>query len=185
MAATLRLLAGQGYDGFGMREVAAEADATTGSIYHFFANKDDLCKATLDHYRARIADEERTMTGGPEPALERLTRTLEWLASSTRPGWRRDLALAHFNEARRSGSAPPRTADEPMPFAHLLRQPVLDAVAEGRLVVPHRFSADDLADLFMVTATGAVQLGTSKQATVKAATLLELLAALLVGPADR
>lgn len=47
--ATCRVLAREGLDGLSMREIAAQADCTTGLVTHYFSSKRELVGAALDH----------------------------------------------------------------------------------------------------------------------------------------
>ncbi len=44
----------QGYAGTGVSEIIRDADATSGSFYHFFSTKDDLLLAVLDAVAERL-----------------------------------------------------------------------------------------------------------------------------------
>ncbi|WP_374106407.1 TetR/AcrR family transcriptional regulator [Streptomyces sp. TRM70350] len=48
--AASRLMQRQGYDGTGLKQIAQEAEATMGSVYHFFpGGKQELALAAIDH----------------------------------------------------------------------------------------------------------------------------------------
>lgn len=47
--ATKKLIIEKGYSNFSMKDVAAEMDMSTGLIYHYFENKDDLLLQVLKH----------------------------------------------------------------------------------------------------------------------------------------
>jgi len=47
--ATKKLIIDKGYSNFSMKDVAAEMDMSTGLIYHYFENKDDLLLQVLKH----------------------------------------------------------------------------------------------------------------------------------------
>jgi AcrR family transcriptional regulator len=67
--AVLRVLATQGFAGLTMRAVAAELDATTGVVTHYFATKDELRTFALD-VLVRSVDERERLVGVPGmPAL--------------------------------------------------------------------------------------------------------------------
>lgn len=70
--AVLRVLATHGFAGLTMRAVAAELDATTGVVTHYFATKDELKTFALD-LLARSVDERERLVGAPGmPALRAL-----------------------------------------------------------------------------------------------------------------
>jgi AcrR family transcriptional regulator len=62
--AVLRVLASHGFAGLTMRAVAAELDATTGVVTHYFATKDELRRFALD-VLARSVDERERRVGAP------------------------------------------------------------------------------------------------------------------------
>ncbi|KNB53971.1 TetR/AcrR family transcriptional regulator [Streptomyces caatingaensis] len=78
--AASRLMQRQGYDGTGIKQISQEAEATLGSLYHFFpGGKQELAVAAI-----RRGDEEfagllrRALDGEPDPgrALVACARTL-------------------------------------------------------------------------------------------------------------
>jgi len=48
--ATMRCVAEVGYERATIREIARKADMTSGSLYHYFPNKTELIKATVDEW---------------------------------------------------------------------------------------------------------------------------------------
>lgn len=90
IAAAVKLAADGGYDAVQMRDVAAEADVALGTLYRYFASKDQLLVAVLGEQmrdlRARL---EQQPPQGATPAdrvmdmLRRVTRGLERQPSVT------------------------------------------------------------------------------------------------------
>lgn len=68
--AASRLMQRQGYDGTGIKQVAQEAEATMGSVYHFFpGGKQELALAAIDHgSRAFVSDLRAALHGDDDPA---------------------------------------------------------------------------------------------------------------------
>jgi AcrR family transcriptional regulator len=62
-AAVWRVLAAQGFGGLTMRAVAAEVDATTGLLTHYFPAKRDLVAYALDLLERRTAARPRRAAG--------------------------------------------------------------------------------------------------------------------------
>ena len=58
-----RLFHEQGYAATGVATILREADANSGSLYHFFPNKDALLAGVLEWYRDHLED-DRAATGG-------------------------------------------------------------------------------------------------------------------------
>ncbi|MFH8564682.1 TetR/AcrR family transcriptional regulator [Streptomyces sp. NPDC017988] len=70
-----RLIQRQGYVGTGIKQIAKEAEATLGSVYHFFpGGKEAVAVAALTHSSEEFAEllrEGLAGEGEPGPALER------------------------------------------------------------------------------------------------------------------
>lgn len=70
----LRMFAERGYANTRLEDVAAAAGVTKGTIYHYFANKEDLLRRSMEHYRVgRFASIERALRDrrGPVSAAVR------------------------------------------------------------------------------------------------------------------
>lgn len=85
--ATARLLQRQGYEATGMKEIAREANATLGSIYHFFpGGKQELAVEAIRHSNREYADGLRPgldSSSDPGEAIIACTRILaEYLRES-------------------------------------------------------------------------------------------------------
>lgn len=72
-AAAARVIARDGLAGASMRQVAAEAGATTGTITHYFADKRDLLVATLEASLDGRRAQRETRAGLPPNAALRST----------------------------------------------------------------------------------------------------------------
>jgi len=70
VVATSRLMQRQGYAGTGVKQIAAEAAATLGSVYHFFpGGKKELAVAAIRHGEAEFAQElDRCLAAAENPA---------------------------------------------------------------------------------------------------------------------
>ncbi|MFE2498527.1 TetR/AcrR family transcriptional regulator [Streptomyces scopuliridis] len=68
--AASRLMQRQGYDGAGIKQIAQEANATLGSVYHFFpGGKQELAVAAIDHGDREFATILReVLDSEPDPA---------------------------------------------------------------------------------------------------------------------
>lgn len=68
-----RLFHERSYRNVGVAEICREAEVTKGSLYHFFASKEELAVAVIKHRWARIEEFLIKPTlGGPGSARERL-----------------------------------------------------------------------------------------------------------------
>ncbi|MFE7651033.1 TetR/AcrR family transcriptional regulator [Streptomyces phaeoluteigriseus] len=78
--AASRLMQRQGYDGTGIKQISAEADATLGSVYHFFpGGKLELALEALNRGNREFVDELRAVFDeeeDPAAAMVLLTRRL-------------------------------------------------------------------------------------------------------------
>ena len=83
LEATFRCLARQGYSRMTMRDIAAEADISVGTLYLYFKNKDEMVRALSEEART-VTDKglaENFPDGGPfeilVSILESLVRDLD------------------------------------------------------------------------------------------------------------
>jgi len=87
--ATMRLVARQGLEGVRMRAVAAEANLSYGSLFHYFESKDDLLKHAVQHSMAqqtqRVNDYQSRYKG--MKALEHLLCDDAITNESSRDAW--------------------------------------------------------------------------------------------------
>ncbi|MEY2478814.1 MAG: hypothetical protein QOG87_4129 [Actinomycetota bacterium] len=73
LEATRRCLTRRGYEGTTVRDIAAEASVSIGTLYNYFASKEDLIEALSEHVLG--ADLTALGTGPPDPdALMALLR---------------------------------------------------------------------------------------------------------------
>ena len=95
--AAIAVIARRGVRGLRVEQVAAEAGVAVSLIYYYFANRNGLVKATLDHANERVAT---TDTGTVESIL---LAELEQSAHDTSVVWGEVLASAVFEPALRDG----------------------------------------------------------------------------------
>jgi AcrR family transcriptional regulator len=65
-------LAGDGYDAFRIRDVAQRAHISPGTIYHYFASKNDLLMACLERWLEEMLEAARIELAGMTGQLRRL-----------------------------------------------------------------------------------------------------------------
>lgn len=99
-AAATRVIARSGISAASMREVAAEAGWTTGTLVHYFANKRDLLRftleASLDHRRSLRPDRESL---APDAALRDTLLNALPLGEQARAHWLVTIAFcAHAGD---------------------------------------------------------------------------------------
>lgn len=73
----MRCVAEVGYARATIREIAREAQMTSGSLYHYFPNKAELVKATFDEVAAIAVPRLAQAAGKSESVLDKLMAVLE------------------------------------------------------------------------------------------------------------
>ncbi|NYI05857.1 TetR/AcrR family transcriptional regulator [Allostreptomyces psammosilenae] len=82
---TARLLQRQGYEGTGIKQIAREAGATLGSVYHFFpGGKQELAAEAIRHGDEEMADLLREGLGSAEDPAEAMVAVTALLAEGLR-----------------------------------------------------------------------------------------------------
>lgn len=76
--ATKKLIIDKGYSNFSMKDVAAEMDMSTGLIYHYFENKDDLLVQVLKH---SFREPQRRAMDSVEPLPDFLDKISTYIES--------------------------------------------------------------------------------------------------------
>ena len=160
LAVALRLRARRGYAAVGLRDVAAEAGVTTGSIYHHFPSKEALVRAAVDHHMDLVLAEQDELSAAGGTAAERLLRLVDWLVSAERPdsGWRRDFSVVVNVELRKAPGFERVYGRLRKRFTRLVAEPLADGVASGELVLPEGTTVDDVATAFMAGVVGLLQM---------------------------
>ncbi|GAA2781749.1 TetR/AcrR family transcriptional regulator [Saccharopolyspora taberi] len=84
-----RLMQRQGYDGTGIKQIATEAAATHGSVYHFFpGGKQELAVAAIRRGDEEFAEELRRVLGRHDDPAEAIAACARQLAEGLRDsGW--------------------------------------------------------------------------------------------------
>jgi len=72
LEAATRLFAKQGYHGTSMSEIAREAEFSTGSLYNFFRNKEELYFKLLEEKISLLEAQVYAVIDGPGGVLEKL-----------------------------------------------------------------------------------------------------------------
>lgn len=88
MEAALRVFAERGYRSARLDDVAAAAGVTKGTLYHYFANKEELLRRALEHYQDRAFGRvTQVLHAAPAsaPAADRIRAVLEELFAGTDP----------------------------------------------------------------------------------------------------
>ncbi len=159
MSTALRLLAEQGYASVGLREVAAEAGVTTGSIYHHFTGKEDLFRSAVEHHADLVLAQQRVALAIPGPARERLLAVADGLAPTPRSDrWERDFSIVLHVELRKMAGFDDVYRKLRRGFERLIREPIRDGVESGELRLPGGASIDDMAAVVQGGLVGLLQM---------------------------
>ncbi|AOS63477.1 AcrR family transcriptional regulator [Actinoalloteichus hymeniacidonis] len=122
MRVTARLLQRQGYEGTPIKQIAAAAEATLGSVYHFFpGGKQELAAEAIRYSDEEFAEVLRAGLAAEADSADAMLaivtlladglRASDWLgvARSTPRRWRpsagRPISSAHVRRRWRTGSA--------------------------------------------------------------------------------
>jgi TetR/AcrR family transcriptional repressor of lmrAB and yxaGH operons len=89
VVATARLVQRQGYVGTGIKQIAQEAQATLGSVYHFFpGGKEAVAVAAIKHSSEEFAELLRTALDSVEDPADAVVACARQLAEELREsGW--------------------------------------------------------------------------------------------------
>jgi TetR/AcrR family transcriptional repressor of lmrAB and yxaGH operons len=89
VVAASRLIQRQGYVGTGIKQIATEAEATLGSVYHFFpGGKEAVAVAAMEYGREEFAAVLRTALDGEDDPAEAVDACARLLAKELRAsGW--------------------------------------------------------------------------------------------------
>lgn len=137
VGAALRIFSESGYHGASMRDIAAAAGITPGSVYHHFAGKQEILQAVMmatmedaiSYTQAALVD------AGPEPASRLTGLVRSWVRFHTQRQVEARVSASelHFVEGQgRSAIVALRDQQELM-FSDVVR----DGVAQGVFLTPH------------------------------------------------
>ncbi|WP_316521625.1 TetR/AcrR family transcriptional regulator [Kitasatospora brasiliensis] len=149
---TSRLLQRQGYEGTGIKQISREAEATLGSVYHFFpGGKQELAAAAIRHGDEEFAVLLRAGLGSSADPGEAITTCTRMLADELRAsGWQDGCPIT-------------TTALETVGRVPVIEQAVAEAFANWRAIVADWLlaagidaeDARELADTVLNTLEGA------------------------------
>ncbi|MFB6890959.1 TetR/AcrR family transcriptional regulator [Kitasatospora sp. NPDC056327] len=150
--ATSRLLQRQGFEGTGIKQISREAQATLGSVYHFFpGGKQELAAEAIRHGDQEFADLLREGLGSTDDPALAITACTRLLGEALRESdWQDGCPIT-------------TTALETVGRAPVIEQAVAEAFAHWRAVVEEKLhgaglplaDARDLAATVINTLEGA------------------------------
>ncbi|UYO96846.1 TetR/AcrR family transcriptional regulator [Microbacterium sp. M28] len=175
VVAASRLIQRQGYVGTGIKQIAQEASATLGSVYHFFpGGKEAVGVAALEHGAEEFAILLRTALAGEQDPADAVTAAVRHLADAlSASGWT-------------DGCPVTAAALETLGGDSDIRQACVDAFASWEQIVHDKLvdggfparTARDLASTVISTLEGAevtAQVRRSKEPLLTAGRQLALL----------
>jgi AcrR family transcriptional regulator len=132
--AAMRCVAEVGYSQATIREIARAADMTSGSLYHYFANKSELFSATADEIEQIVLPRLRGASAQRDDVLDRLDAVLD---ESRRLILDYPYLTAFLRAIRAQSTAQLRHGGPRYPGSKALRDVIAeiveDARAQGRL----------------------------------------------------
>jgi AcrR family transcriptional regulator len=150
-----------GYAGTGIAQILKEADAGSGSLYHFFPTKEDLLLAVLEWYRENL---------GPAviaPVFRRVSDPIERIFGIL-DGYRQGLLATNFHRGCPIGNLALELADSHPAARELLavnftgwRKQIERCLAEASGRLPAPLDREALALFVLTTMEGAVMLARS------------------------
>ncbi|MFE7526397.1 TetR/AcrR family transcriptional regulator [Kitasatospora sp. NPDC057542] len=128
--ATSRLLQRQGYEGTGIKQISREAEATLGSVYHFFpGGKQELAAEAIRHGDEEFAVMLRTAFGSSPDLGDATTACTRLLAEELRESdWQDGCPITS-------------TALETVGRVPVIEEAVAEAFAHWRAIVTERLLA--------------------------------------------
>jgi AcrR family transcriptional regulator len=134
ITAAMRCVAEKGYAQASIREIAREAQITSGSLYHYFSNKSELLKATVKEIEETALPRLRVAGQSGADVVDRLEAVLDESGRLMRE----HPYLAAFERATRAESAVFLRRDDPDRVGFIVLRDIIadivsDAVEHGRL----------------------------------------------------
>ncbi len=148
LRAALASVADRGYADAGLREIAAAAGVTTGSVYHHFGGKDELVRAAVLEHADLVALELQAADPGRDaPADARLRALVGALASSRdQSRWHRDLGIVISIELPKVDGFQDVFVHMRPALVNLIRGIAADGVARGDLELVPGVTVVEFAD---------------------------------------
>ncbi|MFJ9442967.1 TetR/AcrR family transcriptional regulator [Kitasatospora sp. NPDC101235] len=143
--ATSRLLQRQGYEGTGIKQISREAEATLGSVYHFFpGGKQELAAEAIRHGDEEFAAMLRTALGSSPDLGDAMTACTRLLAEELRASdWQDGCPITS-------------TALETVGRVPVIEEAVAEAFAHWRAIVTERLLAAGIGEEDALELAGTV-----------------------------
>lgn len=146
----------EGFNATGIASILADAEAGSGSLYHYFASKDDLLVAVLDRYLDQLDPQiVRPATEATSDPIEQVFGILD--------RYRRGLIATDFRFACPIGRLALELSDPPEPVRALLAEnfrrwsvAIEERIVSARDRFPEDVDPSDLARFVLTVMEGAV-----------------------------
>lgn len=135
LAAAKRRLIEQGYDGLGVRDIAADAGVNHALIGYHFRGKQQLVLAVLDEANTRLLERQRRMYGSPTSAASKWRQACAFYEEDLASGYVKllvELMGASFHDEALRREFTPRL----LAWKDLIEKAVIEFVDERRLQLP-------------------------------------------------
>jgi len=129
ITAAMRCVAEVGYSQATIREIARAANMTSGSLYHYFANKSELFSATGEEVEEIVLPRLRTAIAQSDDVIDRLDAVLD---ESKRLILDYPYLTAFSRAIRAQSTAPIRRGSPKYPGSKALRDVVTEIVEDAR-----------------------------------------------------
>ena len=148
--ATMRCVAEVGYERATIREIARNADMTSGSLYHYFSNKTELIKSTFDEWAELTIPRVAASAQRNEDFRDRLVAVFDECDQLMREY----PLIAAFDRAIRVGS--PHLAESRETLFSSLRDVFADIIRQARRegALPRGTDIDSVASSIQVVLQG-------------------------------
>ncbi len=128
ITAAMRCVAEFGYSQASIRQIARAADMTSGSLYHYFANKSELLRATGEEIEAIVLPRLRAAAAQSDDVIDRLDAVLD----ESKRLKREYPYLAAFLRASADDATQLRRGGPKYPGSKALRDVVTEIVQDAR-----------------------------------------------------
>lgn len=150
LTAASRLFHERGYEDTSIQQVAERADTGVGTLYGYFASKEDILRAVLDDQRDEAIARYQSSIASDTPAVDRVAMAFSTLATYITEN--RGILLAAFHVGRREAMSD----DEPLEWLVMAYKSLIaDGIARGSISsIPVDATARSLVGTWLMALLG-------------------------------
>ena len=150
LTAASRLFHERGYEDTSIQQVAERADTGVGTLYGYFASKEDILRAVLDDQRDEAIARYQSSIASDTPAVDRVAMAFSTLATYITEN--RGILLAAFHVGRREAMSD----DEPLEWLVMAYKSLIaDGIASGSISsIPVDATARSLVGTWLMALLG-------------------------------